>query len=165
MLLLPCIQALLQSSETRDTYTGVQTLHKKRQKTMGSILHITHYIFSYRCQGVCQLVSSPGLLFPAGLGEKPSSEDLACPRPARGNCWTGVSEWWRRGWAGCLVLGCCSLPSPWSQYCCRWHRQTAWCPSSPRLQTAKHLRQSRRVTERGGKRNHGEISWHEVNDL
>lgn len=122
---------------------------------------------SYHCQGVCQLASSPGLLFPAGLGEKPSSGDLAYPQPARGSYWTEVSGWWHRGWAECLVLGCCSPPSPWSRYCCRWHHQTAWYQFSPPLQTVKHLRQKRMNTERGGKweRHHGEISWHEVNDL
>lgn len=104
---------------------------------------------SYRCQGVCQLGSSPGLPSPAGLAGTPSSGDLACPQPARGSCWTEVSAWWRRGWAGWLARGCCSLPCPWSQYCCRWHHQTAWCPFSPLRRTVKHLKQKRIEKGRG----------------
>lgn len=137
----PGIQALLKSKETQDTYTRVQISHEKTQIKKRIELYFHHG--SYHCQGVCQWASSPGLLFPAGLGEKPSSGDLACLQPARGSCWTGVSEWWHRGWAGCLVPGYCSLPSPWSQYCCRWHHQTAWYPSCPPPRTVKHLRQKR----------------------
>lgn len=121
----------------------------------------------HHCQGAYLLASSPDLPFPAAPVEKPSSGDLVCPQPAHGSCWTAVSEWWRTGWAGCLGLGCCSPPSPWSRCCCRWHHRTAWCPFSPPLPTVEHLRQKRRLTERGGKgeRDHGEVSRHDVNDL
>lgn len=144
-LLLLGIQAQTHSLPTHECRHQTKKKYKNRNE-------LYFHRGAYRCQGVCRWASSPGLPSPAGLGEKPSSGDLAGPRPARGSCWTGGSEWWRREWADCLALGCCSPPSPWSQYCCRWHHQTAWCPSSPPRRTAKHLRWAE---ESDGKRGGG----------
>lgn len=86
------------------------------------------------CRSFCRAGSSPGWPSPAWPAARPSTGPRAGPQPARGCCWSGGSEWWRREWPGMFGQGCCSWFLWWSLCCCRWPHPRAWCPFYPLVQ-------------------------------